>query len=223
MGSSASGSWLLGLIIYFFVFIVMVTFVSNMQEGITYSSDNILSATGSNDYCDTPRYTYNTDFELVKNIYPNTKDCRATLGTYAKETCEFIEGCIWDNVTSGWWIFSSTYESCTGEVNTSYYNNGTETFEICSMSGLQGRVNNGLCGLMGCTYYTEKDLNVDDLDTTITGVIKQVNSFTSVIISLASFDADIGIPEDYEFLFSFIFFYIPLFMLIMVIAMYIRG
>ena len=76
------------------------------------------------------------------------------------------------------------------------------------MSDLQ-ETSNGLCAAFGCTPY-ESSGNDNDPD----GIVR-------TIYNLATFDADIGLPESYQYLFSFIFFWIPLVILILAGLMYI--
>ena len=215
VGSGTAGVWILGMLIYFFFLIVIVTNVSNFDATITYSGEEILNSSFLETRCETPRYTINDDGEQVVSGWKNNPSCELTFGQYNEDLCNALEGCTWENVTSGWWLWESSDYVCNGDVNTTYYNNNeTHSGTVCSMSSLQN--NEDLCFIMGCTYYTE------EVASALEG-LSDINTMFDTIAGLIVFDADIGVPTGFAYLFSFIFFYIPLLVLIMAILMYIRG
>lgn len=207
MASDTAGKWLLGLVIYFFIMITIVTYASNMNSDVTYSGGTL--PTEKETYCDSPRVMYDQNFDLINNPYVNTKECESTLGIYSQNACEFINGCIWDNVTTGFLWWTDTIVTCTGDVNTSYYNNGTTTSRVCNMQDADN-ISSGLCSMLGCTPYVESSIQQGNKQ----GVF-------DTIYEMATFQVDVGLPDAYEYLFSFVFFYLPLIILILAGLMYI--
>ena len=120
-----------------------------------------------------------------------------------------VESGIWTNESSCWLFFTcedETYQ-CSGDINKTYYN--------YTNSYLRSEDDDGICGLdfasdnatictdIGCTY----------------GYIQAHSEFGkanvfSLISDLASFNVDLGIPEAYLWMFTFIFFYVPLIFLL---------
>jgi len=227
VGSATAGRWILGMIIYFFIFITVVTYVSNADSNVSYSGDGFANngagvlQTG---VCGSPRYAYNSDGSS-REVFGSSEritDCWSTQGFIEADTCNSIEGCSWEEASSVYCLFfkcSDNNTICNGEVNlTEYDSNETDLIDkgsLCSISGLQG--DKETCEAVGCTYYAELTPELE------LSLYKSQKTLLSTIADMITFNADIGLPAGYNYMFSFLFFYLPFFILSMAVFMYARG
>jgi len=219
MGSARAGKWIIGLLIYFFVFVIIVTSASNM--------DNDISSTGgefadketpfNSPYCDGQRtkiiFQSDDSYDIIDNYNEDDTDCSLTTGVVDQDICEYIEGCSWENVTiTHWFSADESSFTCNGTVNTTYYNDDENFtgYSLCEMTGLD---NNLDCSILGCFWYNENTATNLNLDSTWSNV----NSIASTIGGLFLFRVDLGMPEQAKTIFIFILFYIPFFILLMAI------
>lgn len=126
-------------------------------------------------------------------------------------TCNNISGCEWQAETN---LFNITISDagCGGIVNKTYYNITGGINQYCDSYGLQDE---GLCNVFRCDWINETELastGVNDLET------RSVSSIWETIKFIALFRADIGLGA-FNFIFAFIFFYIPFVMLLWSIYM----
>lgn len=225
-GSSTAGRWILSLVIYFFAFIIIVTYASQLGDGVTYSGDDLINkslASVSSGVCSEPRLFYNSDGTKreVSGSSSRIASCWATEGFIYDDVCNSIEGCTWEEANPVYCFFftcSTNNTICSGSINLTYYGSNSSDLSsrnsICSISGLQG--NRNACESFGCTYYS----SYSEIPT---GIRENKDSILETVADLVSFRADIGIPQSYNYLFSFIFFYLPFLGLVLSIGMYIRG
>lgn len=229
-GEFNAGVWLVGIVIYFIFFILTTNGVSQLYaesgENITISSSNLdFSSFAGGNYCNNPRYAYNPE-TLEQYEYKTTQydflNCEESIGVKSESICSNINGCSWDNVTSGFWFWTTTEEaSCIGNINASYYgiettteitgevvkaHNNTATFGIVSICNHPNVIQNKtLCSTFGCTWDT---LKIDNTYTSTSSVIDTVKD-------LFSFRYSFGFDDDTaNNILNVIFFYIPLLMLI---------
>lgn len=227
-GVFVAGVWILLLILYFTIFI----FIVNGSQNISIESDYNLNSSLNNydmfentGQCSLPRYFYSSNTgEIKETKYPDNMDCRVNVGVTSSETCNSINGCNWTEVTSGFWLWKETFETCDGSINGSYYGIETTNFLGGVYSKTHDNVNfndennvcthpsvihnKSLCSMFSCSWVeTNKD-------------IEQVNYKTlmSSVSDLFTFKYDFGFDNSFiAYIMNFIFFVLPLFMLIIAI------
>lgn len=184
--------------IYFSLFTIGVNSVENveqksyMDDGFIY--DEYLS--NIEGMCTNPRTIYQKESENKIDVESYDKpsntvkflDCEITQGVTGEDKCEQIEGCNWTTIESGWWFWGSSYETCTGSINFTYYNI-SEAYKITGAGSMfnpekvtnyesgeryyavqdetpvsvcelnKSQENNNLCSsIFGCEYYTSNEL-----------------------------------------------------------------
>ena len=217
MSKAWAGKLLLGLIGYFTIFVLIITYGSSVAEsfggsigGETTFDVSLNSTFGSQSSCSFPRYRYNQNGDSSKYIFDiNNLDCDISAGAISPNVCDYIEGCNWANTTTGWLWFSSTTQHCNGTINQTYYNDGEiNTENFCNMDGLQGDTETNTCGVLGCTSYAPRNDAKG-------GVLKPLVMLDTVG-NLFLFRYDFGFETDlYDWITNFIIFYIPFLLLIM--------
>lgn len=201
-------------IAFYFIFLVLLTgFGSNIAQefglstGQTLSNVNLSEQLQPQFSCDYPRYRFNRDGEPTRYVF-NLDDlrCENSVGAVSELSCNDIQGCLWDNVTSGWLFFQSVTERCTGEINKTFYNNGVPTTKnICMIDGLQGQP--VLCARLGCTAY-EPSPQLFDRGVGFMGVVQQTSD-------LFTFRYDFGFENGLASTFAtFLLVWLPLVMLL---------
>jgi len=228
MGESRAGSWVALLVVYFAIFIFTVHAVASSQIAImnttnlNASNSLLLGLDATGGTCDVPR--------LEPTAYSNSNrllTCKYLVDVnlvYDNASCSSYNGCTWETKTA-WWdingIFQTSVETCTGNINATYYNanNPVDTaFSGSAIAGFYSNVCNGLsnlsqsgsmCQSFGCTWAT---MGIDGSVNSL-----QVNSFWDTIKALFTFQTDIGL-DSYNWIFNLFFFWIPLILLI--IALY---
>jgi len=135
---------ILGASVFFFLFIYFVVFilVADGADSMGTENDDInvtdFSGTDGGLYgigyfgqvCNTPRYEYDPESTDVSETNdPDHLDCERTKGVLRSDICNSIEGCSWENVTSGFWFWETTEDAtCLGSINASYYGIDTTSF-----------------------------------------------------------------------------------------------
>lgn len=217
------------MVIYFTFFIAIVDSTEQMKGQIdtrnvtelSYSSDYNLLSDG---YCNSPRYEFNSERERVLSSDERTLACEVTAGVKGKEYCERLEGCYWDNATSGFWFWTTEGEAtCLGNVNHTYYN--MEKYELSNFIKYHNNSNfwntdtsvcnhptvidnSTLCGFFSCTW-SEESFDADVSYKGIKGTVGDIFTF--------SYDFNEDNPT-MKFLLNFLFVVVPL--LILLIAVY---
>ena len=184
MGEFESGKWIVGLLLYFFMFFVLVfSFVAAADD---LGLDHQVS---TND----PGFANNQILPNVLGFCEGNKflSCSSMVVTNATNpTCDSFVGCEWEPNP----FFGDP--RCQGIL---------ETQESCSRQGDQTR-----CFIVGCDWIQTDGEGLSlDTDNGVT-----LNTFTASIGVMTGFRADIGVPGNYRWIFSFLFFYIPFIMLL---------
>lgn len=127
--------WVILIVFYFVFFSAAVTISDriviesdqNPIAGIVDSSGNFLQQ--FEPVCTTPRSQFDINTGELKELMWTSSsfqeygiECRYSPGAESQNKCEDISGCSWDTVTSGFWFWESSYETCLGNINTSFYN-----------------------------------------------------------------------------------------------------
>jgi len=180
MGQFESGKWIIGTILYFFAFFILMMGVTNAAVNYNISTANI-------NYKD-PGF-YNSNNDPLKQGGLCSGDINFFCGTLAlvdNVSCEAV-GCQWD----------TTNLFCYGIAATSE----------CGVIS-----NSTFCGLLGCTWTSY-------IEGGQPAVVNPSESFDwsgvrNTIGVMTGFTANIGMPAAWAFLFSFIFFWIPFFILL---------
>jgi hypothetical protein len=201
MGQLNAGVWLILTSIYFIIFISVVASVSSLGldfEDGTISDGDISSLTGQSVFqCDTPRYAIRGDGS-VYITRENNLDCRSSYGANNDKLCNQINGCTWENVTSGFWFFADTTETCNGDINLNFYD--SENDGLC-----KGLTSND-CFILGCTYYETNPYTSD---------ISSPKEIMGLIFQLFTFRYDFGFSGLLNIIISIFFMFIPLLIWIM--------
>jgi len=214
MGKFTSGIWFILVTLYFIFFIGTVSVVNLFayEEGINFNDGTITngSLTGLNVnpefFCDTPRYTYSADGSNQFKINPSSSNCRDTAGVVSEDICERIVGCSWEEVTSGFWFFSSTSETCVGTINATHYGK-TNQNNFCTANNVSGNLTN--CILMFCTWYETQPLQSD---------ITSPRQLINLIGELFTFRYNFGFDGFLNIFITILFIFIPL--LIWLLSLY---
>lgn len=159
-----AGVTIIGISIYFILLIALTTYGEAWanEVGINFGGNatdsvSLNQSIEQQSSCDYPRYRYTPDGEQSKfNFDLDNTDCGISVGALGENECNAVQGCSWENTTSGFLFFSSQEESCVGDINKTYYNDGVATSkDMCLMDGLQGDKSN--CQKLGCTVYEPQD------------------------------------------------------------------
>jgi len=218
MSKEWAGKVFLGLIIYFVILTLTLSYGQAMAEsfgstlnGNTTNSVNLSTAFGTQSSCDYPRYRYNQNGDSSRYIFNlDNLDCEISVGAISPNNCNALNGCNWANETTGWLWFSSTNQYCNGTLNKTYYNDNVPTTEnICEINGLQGDTNVNTCSVLGCTVYAPRN--------DASGVKSPVGLLDTVG-DLFLFRYDFGFETGlYTFLANFLIFTLPLIVLLLCI------
>jgi len=242
-GQAVAGVWFVAIAIYFIFFILGVYSAENIANGTSNTTltnsdidsinfNNIIGTT----ICENPRYYYNPD-TAEESIYNNAQNdrlfCEESVGIFSQTSCESIAGCTWENVTSGWWIFSSTDDAtCMGDINASAYgidvndgfigrprvapHNNTGVWatytpfsdaSVCTHPNVEN--NKTLCDLFSCSWTT---ISAE------TG-FNSAGDIYSTIGDIFTFRYDFGLSNNgVKFFLNFFFVVLPL--LILIISIY---
>lgn len=127
-----------------------------------------------------------------------------------ENTCNSITDCTWQNETN---LFNVTIRSafCSGYVNLTHYSlNDTTRSTYCYELN-----NESSCDVFRCVWLNQTTLAEQQVDLDDTGKLVTI---WETIKFMASFRADIGLGT-FSFIFSFLFFYVPLVMLVWALYM----
>lgn len=211
MGEFKSGGWIVGLLIYFFLFFLL------LQSAINARAEYVNS--------DTSRiYINDPGFQDKGNSLFNTERCGGkgtamtvlggipckNLDVDDEITCNSFNGCTWSNETS---LFNITVKDagCRGYINLSHYDLNYKT-RSTYCSNLD---NESLCEAFRCVWLNQTTLAQQQIYLEDSG---KIATFWETIKFVATFRADIGLGI-FTFVFSFLFFYVPLVMMIWAIYM----
>jgi len=216
MGEFESGKWIIGLLIYFFIFFLIMVSVVNMVHHYNYAINQNINYTNPG-FLDKNNFFSNERCEGTSKSmnFAGTIKCKKLIDV-DNETCgvnstDGIQGCTWENESNilGIWYRASF---CGGNVNKTYYNITSSRRQFCEeATGIQTEA---LCEIFGCTWVNESLM----AELSVTNGEQQVVTLWSTVKYMVSFRADIGLGQ-WNFIFIFIFFYIPFIMLLFAIYM----
>ena len=231
-GEYRAGLLIVLMLMYFTVFIVIVdssnsiiaessTNLSNYDYVNTLEGYNLVGG----GYCANPRYEFNADTgEEKETNSPQYLACELTKGVRNRDMCNNIEGCLWDNATTNYWLWTTTGEpTCTGTINASYYgmekNTLSKTIKIHENTEFFGQIsvcnhpdvisNRSSCDDLSCTWTKDDISNVEPSYKGISSTFKEVFTF--------SYDFAVE-NETLKFFLNFLFVGIPL--ILMIIGIY---
>ena len=235
MGEFASAKWIIGIMIYFFVYFLLVfsidrsslEFQSDVGTDLGYDdiilSDDALSFQtrvspfDTDGYCDTPHQGIKASFWAgplgIRSLLGPAKSVGCEYSNAIDEaSCNEIEGCtsVADVDWFGWFDDNVSYR-CEGTINNTAYG-GSDSTSLCRSPLLDS--NESICNLIGCTWISYENIGTD--------VYSRDSSFTmrsiwDAIGFMGGFNAQYGIPGWVNFIFAFFFTYIPLFMLLLAV------
>ena len=213
MGQFQAGQWFIIITIYFVLFIGVVTAVANFSAENNLNFDDGTTATGSINglsaqteyFCDADRYAWTPSGESYK-ISASNSDCSLTAGILKADVCNAINGCSWQNVTTGFWFFSSTTETCTGTLNDTYFGKNSSN-NYCNAPASYNNLTQ--CIYLGCSWYETNPLQNE---------INSPKEFIGLIADIFTFRYDFGFDGLLNTLITIFLVFIPLF--IWLIALY---
>jgi len=218
MGEFAAGTWIVGLVIYFFLMFLIVQSAINVQgyynllefdANVTdpgfQNKTNLYFLDDLNGQC------RGKGGGRAMNFLQNIQCSQLKLDDYDFNACNNISGCYWENVTEifGFEILPA---GCSGMVNKSYYNITGGLNQYCQSSGLQEE---GLCYTFKCDWIDIQTLNEEALDPLSTS---SVTSLWTSIKFMATFRFDFG-AGNFNWIFITLFFWLPSLMLLFSIYM----
>lgn len=231
-GSYLAGTMFFVIFLYFVIFILVVDSTANINDVDSELNVTDFSGTQGNLYqigyfgqvCNNPRSEYDPNTaEVTESDDPDHLDCEKSRGVLRDDICNSIEGCNWENVTTGFWFWETTEDAtCLGTINASYYGIDTTTFldnEIVAshsntdtfndLYGTKKTIcnhpnvirNETLCQTFSCTY----DFLQTDTQTTDLGSIKRTAG--DVFTFRHDFDVDNSFMS---FVLNFVFVILPI-------------
>ena len=183
----------IGCVVYFFLFVIIVTV--GEESG---SVDDYLNVSGTNaGYCASPRIAFNVNSEEY-DVPETSERCIQTRVSFDEAGCDEINGCEWEE--SSTFLFWTVDAGCYGSINLSNYTsdtiNGFSFYDVCSLEYVQNQED---CYNLGCTW--SKD--AEEIE------ITSSKNIFGVLGSLFTFRYDFGFTGIWNTLFIFVFFYIP--------------
>lgn len=206
-GEFQAGIWIISIVIYFVIFFVTATAISNARayysQDIWANNDPGITAKGNvfeqGGYCGgSSDYGYLLGYgDVLPCSSLNIAKDEQGNALYDYQ-CNNVTGCFYENYTS---LFSGTKYQCSGIVNlTAYSINTTDAESVCASSYLQVR---GLCEQFTCQW-----IDVSNLGTGRPNIESGTTIWES-FVWIVSFRYDFGIAR-YNWLLTLLFFYIPL-------------
>ena len=214
MGKFAAGKWILGILLYYFIFFLVLNGVQNTQA--YYSTANDMDFNDPNFVNKFDTFMDNIGECTGKSptkIFLGRVSCKKlNLDISDKNGCNNISNCVWKNYTQiPFTNITVIPQSCQGLVNESKY--GIELAgakEICT-----AMMNESFCDLFGCTWLNQSQFDESTFD--VTKGSKQLISIWETIKWIITFRANIGIGT-YSFIITYLLVFIPL--VIIIIAFY---
>lgn len=213
MGEFRSGTWIIGITLYFFTFFLIVLTIVN-------SSPNYQFLDTSNIEYQPPAWYNDNNNPLEQSGYCSGKSSVGGCSHFENNQykCNLMPGCNYTNESN---IFGECFLApcCLGDFldpdhlenpwapdceTVNYLNSTYDKSKVCS-------------NIDGCTW---SDLFGQTGSASVSIAEGFDWSRTKNVISIMSgFSAEIGFPAAYRFIYSFIFFWIPFFMLLWAIYM----
>jgi len=214
MGEFKSGLWIIGILIYFFLFFTIMVSITASQTILNIKQSSSVSF---ND----PGFQNQSSFFKTGRGCGGTGDTmnwlsgipcpKLDIDNQDYNACNNISGCVWRNETNLFGV-SVIEAECRGYVNQSAMNIDGNSKEYCFSSGLQNR---SICTTFRCQWLNASEFSQIQIDTfKPQGTLSVLWNTVSMV---ATFNVDFNLKH-YTFLFSFLFFWIPLIGLI--IALY---
>lgn len=207
MGEFKSGIWIIGILIYYVAFFSIVgatsstnSIITNEQRQFSYTDPGFQEQ--FNTFNVTGECSGRSD---AITFFGNIKCNKLGLNEYQEE-CNLTQGCLWYNYTS-LFGFTVSPQECKGNVNKSYYAlSGAYSFDkssgICESAGN----NETLCRLIKCVWVNPQQMAEESNDD-----FQSTNFLTTLWDSIkfvVLFSVDFGLGS-FNWLISFIFFYLP--------------
>lgn len=229
MGSETGAKWFVVIIIYFAVMTFIVGLIGQ-TAGTSFGNESVSIGT----YCDSPRDIHIAYSEDVidwdstiafnwKNHYDAHIECKRSAGVLGQDTCESIEGCIWDTPT--FWYIPLGSATCIGTMNQSFITttgthntiygeeiddfddiNGDNTDIICEHPTVLN--NETLCNIFSCSWYYHTGANELEIDEPKLSGLKAVWNTAKEMITFR-FDFGFNDPS-LMIILNFLVFYLPL-------------
>jgi len=214
MGQFEAGKWIIGIVVYYFFLFIILSMTSSMIREIGVH-DRMLNYTDVGFFNKSNEFFNNPDgicrgrgnsMNFLENILCNQ------LEVFEDEnTCNNVSGCSWVNETDLFGIAVSP-AGCSGVVNKSAYNISGGIRNYCSSPGLQDQ---GTCEMFKCPWIDRQQLAEEQADSINSN---NLNTFWDSIKFIVTFRANFGLGS-YNWLISFLLFYIPMLMLLWCIYM----
>jgi len=212
MGDFQAGKWIIGIVVYYVIFFLIVSSIFGLQAKLGASTTGVsFSGAGFED-------KFNAFEEPVKcegrgramNYFGRVL-CTQLDVQEDNATCQNISGCSWRNETSIFG-FAVLPAQCNGIVNNSFYNITDESRAgYCASSGLQTE---GLCTTFKCPWINNTDMGNQQTQALEFG---SVGNIWESVKFVTGFKADFGFNK-YDWLLRFLFSWLPFMMLL--IALY---
>jgi len=205
MGQSVAGTWIVGILAYFFLYLIITTGVFAMKAWLN-TNDNRRITTSNPFTTDSPfnaKYTGCTGSSRVVNwqgVVPCLK--LEGLNDY-KQGCNNVSGCTWQNVTDlfGFAIFPAV---CGGEVNFTAYglaDNQTDKSICASIT------NYNTCALFECNWGNTSAIALESADPL--NPISFLSTMWTVLKWTITLKLDLGLGPAGNFIWTFFGFYLP--------------
>lgn len=215
MGQFESGKWIIILSIYFFIFIILS---SALETGLNYYMAENKRIDYYNSF-DNSTYFFENEIGLctgkgsAMNLLNNIDCGKLDIDDYDNDTCEYISGCEWHNVSD---IFGITVRKagCRGNVNKSHYNITADNDYYCESTSLNYQE---ICEVFTCSWFNNTDFTASTSNIN-NNPMSGFNSIMRTLGSLFTFQYDFNMGT-YNIILSFILFWIPFLMLLFAIYM----
>jgi len=222
MADMTHGKWIIGIMIYFFLFF-SVSFITvnalssyswNDNININVADPGFLST--SDDRCDKPFV------DVSDHVAPLSGKIKCSgLNIDNIYECNNITGCNWKNSSTDWYLFFIFGETgCYDNVEYSFIGYDTDTMDNYCQGTFFQPSNSSLvdaqsrCNLFGCTWHTS---SID----TFTKNPLNIVTFLGFITGIDSSSFDIGLPSIFAWIYRILFFYFPLIALFIALMTYV--
>lgn len=228
-GSGSGAKWLLGLSIYFALFIIVVSLVTSLQGGEYYSDIDKSGSFCSNVRLDYYPYSDETT-ERSTQLALRHLDCSRSRGVLSQDICEEISGCSWESELTGFWFWTSeknatcigsmdvselgilTYQSAFtegGGYGVKAHNNtpsGRYYGSVCNHPNVLN--NQTLCEYFSCIWEDYQPINDINIDSGLS--LSMGARAWRTVKQLVTFQYDFGITGTGGFIINLFLFWIPL-------------
>jgi len=215
MGEFKASNWIIGLVIYFFLLFLFLTYLEASRSVLSFNSfestvtdpgwknqGNVFLTGGLSEHCD------GTGGGRSMNFLQNIQCNQLNLDPEDYNTCNNITGCVWNNRSSFFGLFVSD-PICSGIVDKTVYNitGGLNTY--CQSTGLQSPEN---CSLFKCDWINPNNIATDTKGTSFSGNeplgATTGSNIWNTIKFMSTFRYDLGLGY-FNYIFIILFFWLP--------------